>query len=456
MERIGVVGLSWRLGDPEALARFALPAEGRRERLAELAREVDAEELVHLATCNRVEVAFVTREGVPVEEYRRRLHAALGGGGEELPADRAWRAWAGEGAVEHLFLVAAGLDSARLGETEILGQVREALDEARAAGVVAWRLPLLLEEALKVGRRARRATGLDEGRTSLAEIGLDAVRARLGGRPAAQGRPGRVAVVGVSPMTERCARALAAEGCGVVVANRTLARAEALAAELGERAVALSLDDLRAAPPALDALVSATGAAGPVLARADLERLVAAAGSVRGPLVVDFATDPDVDPEACGALGLERLGMTEVIAEAERSREERLRQSGAARELVDEAVAGFGERIARRRADRSIAALRASYERTAATQVERLLEKHLADLDDERRELLRRFAGRLAAHFAHVPATGLRELAAAHGAQLVNEFFARADEALARDLDEALADREVFGAPFESDEEEVA
>lgn len=450
MERIGVVGLSWRQGGPEALARFTLPVEGRGERVAALAAEVDAEELVYLATCNRVEVVFVTREGVPVEEYRRRVHAALGAGEEPSAAERAWRAWAGEGAAEHVFLVAAGLDSARLGETEILGQLREALDLAREAGVASWRLPLLVEEALKLGRRARRATGLDEGRSSLAEIGLDAVRARL------DGRPGSVAVVGVSPMTERCARSLVAEGSEVLVANRTLARAEELVGELGPRARALSLEELRETPPHLDALVSATGAEGPVLRREELARLHAASRHLRGPLVVDFATDPDADPEACRALGIERLGMVEVLAEAERSREERLRQSGAARELVDEAVAGFGERIARRKADRSIAALRRGYERTAGDQVERLLAKHLADLDPERQDLLRRFAARLAAHFAHVPATGLRELAATHGADLVNEFFARADEALARELDEALDGEGVFGALLEDGEEEVA
>ena len=417
--------------------------------MAALRDQVDAEELVYLATCNRVEVVFVAREGVPVETYRRRLHAALDAG-SDLPAERAWRAWAGEGAAEHAFLVAAGLDSARLGETEILGQLREALDTAREAGTVSWRLPLLLEEALKLGRRARSETGLDEGRTSLAEIGLDAVRSRLAGRP------GRIAVLGVSPMTERCARELVAEGCEVLVANRTLARAEALAAELGERASALSLEALRGSPPPLDALLSATAAEGPVLGREELSSLLDAAGTALGPLLVDFATDADLDPEACAALGLERVGMAEVLAEAERTREERLLQSGAARELVDEAVAAFGERIARRKADRSIAALRRSYEQTAQTQVERLIRKHLGELDEERQEVLRRFAGRLASHFAHVPATGLRELAATHGAELVNEFFARADQALARSLDEALGDAEVFGALLSDDEEEVA
>ena len=133
-----------------------------------------------------------------------------------------------------------------------------------------------------------------------------------------------------------------------------------------------------------------------------------------------------------------------MIATAEGNRQERLRESGAARELVDRALERFGERIAKRTADQSIAALRASYETTARTQVEKLLGKHFPGLDDDRAELLRRFAERLAKHFAHVPATGLRELASAHGPGLVNEFFTHADAALARELEAALGDEHLF------------
>ena len=439
MQRIGVVGLNWRQGGPEALARFTLPAEGREARIAELARQVGAEELVYVATCNRVEVAFVTADGVPVAEYRRRLHEALGGPSDDDGAAlRELRAWEGEGAAEHVFLVATGLDSARLGETEIVGQVRDALEVARAAGLANWRLGLLFDEALKLAKRARSATGLGEGRTSLAEIGLDAIRARL------EGARGRVALIGVSPMTERCARELVGEGFDLVLVNRTRTRADALAAELGPRASATSLDAFRTAPPAVDAVVSATAAPGVLLGRDELARLFDAHGSVRGPLCVDFATDPDIDPEAAGGLGLERIGMDAMIATAEDNRQERLRESGAARELVDSALERFAERIAQRTADQSIAALRASYEATAHTQVEKLLSKHFPQLDDPRAELLRRFAERLAKHFAHVPATGLRELAAAHGPELVNEFFAHADAALARELDAALSDESLF------------
>jgi len=435
MESFGVVGLDWRRGGSSALARLTLPPEERARRLPELAAEIGVDELVYLATCNRVEVFVAGRDDVPLEEVRRRLHRVLGGEGE---ARRVLRAWQGEGAVEHLFLVACGLDSARLGETEILGQVREAFELARDLGLARERLGLLFEEALRVAKRARAATSISEGRTSLAEIGLERVRAALAGDDAA------VALVGITAMTERCARALAEDGRRLWIVNRSLGPARRLARGLGASARALALEDFRREPPAVGALITATGAPDSLFGPPELERLRAARGADRPLLCVDFATVPDVDPAAAAELGCERLGMDEVIAIAEENREHQLRKSGEARDLVDGAILRLGGKLARRRAERSIAALHESYVATARRQVELLLEKHFGDLDGERAELLRRFASRLAKHFAHLPTSGLRELAQEHGPQAVTRFFQHAEGELNRRLEEHLDEARVF------------
>jgi glutamyl-tRNA reductase len=437
MDRIGVVGLNWRRGGPRALAEFTLPAESRDAALRELARTIGAEELVYLATCNRVEAAFVTAAGVPVAEYRRRLYAALAGreaaAGE---AERLLRAWHGEGAAEHVFMVAAGLDSARLGETEIAGQVRAALELSRSLGLAGARLGLLFDEALKLAKRARLGTALGEGRLSLAEIGLDRVRARLARSP------GPVALIGISPMTERCARALVEEGAQVLLVNRTRERAEELARGLGTRAAALSLDDFRDDPPAVVAILSATSAPGPVLAVRELALL-----RERGaPLLVDFATDPDLDPSAAAELGLERFGMEAILAEAEHNRAQRLRESGEARDFIDRALVRLSGRLSQRRAEQAIGALHEAYLATARTHVEKLLATHFPELDAGRADLLRRFTERLARHFAHVPQSGLREIALAHGPALVQEFFAHAGAELTVRLDDLIDDSRLFAS----------
>src|SRR5262245_61690190 len=177
MNRIGVLGLSWRHVAPEQLAPWTLPPDERDERLPRLARELGLRELAYLATCHRVEVAFVAEPGVPLASYRPRLWRALRGrepaAGE---AERGLRAWGGEGAVEHLILVAAGLDSARVGETEIAAQVREAYDLARELGLAGPRLTRVFDEALRIARRVHALTAVGEGRVSLAEIAIASVR----------------------------------------------------------------------------------------------------------------------------------------------------------------------------------------------------------------------------------------------------------------------------------------
>jgi len=449
MDRIGVVGLDWRRGGPSALARFSLPAAERPQRIADLARAAGARELVYIATCNRVEIAFVTEAGAEVAQYRRRFFAELAGREPEAgEAERVLRAWAGEGAAEHLFLVAAGLDSARIGETEITGQVREAAELSRRLGLLGKRLGPLFVEAIKLARRARERTKLGQGRTSLAEIALDHVRGRLG-RAA-----GPVALLGVSAMTRRCGVSLAEEGTPLLVVNRSLEPARALCGELGGDSSAVALEEFRLSPPPLAALVSATGAPGTILGREELARIAGACGCEPLPLLVDLALPPDVDRAAARGLGFPRVGMEEILATAEESRGHRVLEVREARVLIDEALERIDRLMGQRSVDGAISALREQFQTTAHTQVEHLLRREFGELDPRRRDLLRRFASRLAAHFAHLPSTGLRELALAHGPEAIRPFFARAEGDLAQELDAVREAGDLFGSIADTSGEE--
>src|SRR5512140_925752 len=137
MHRIGVVGISWRHPRADVLSAFTIPREDRAARVPQLATSTGARELVYLATCNRVDVAFTIDNASPIASCRRQIFASLAGreprAGE---AEHTLRIWQGEGAAERLFLMTAGLDSARVGESEIVGQVRDAVDESRALGLL--------------------------------------------------------------------------------------------------------------------------------------------------------------------------------------------------------------------------------------------------------------------------------------------------------------------------------
>jgi glutamyl-tRNA reductase len=440
MDRLAAIGLSWRHDDLSRVALFTAPEERRGATARALAERLGAEELVYLATCNRVEIVFVPPRGMrPAEIAALRgpaFHVLSGRAPTPGETERTFRAWSGEGAVEHAFLVAAGLDSARLGETEITGQVRRAVELARAEGLVGRTLDALFEEALRLARRVRSETELGSGRTSLAELALEAVRDRL-----ARGR-GTVALVGVSPMTERAGLDLAAEGVELVVANRTLARAQELAARLAPHATAraCTLDELRAAPPALAALISATGAPDAVLGAAALERIAAAAPPGTRPLAVDLAVPPDVDPDAAARFGVERVGMDELTQRAAATRDSRQAAAADARLRVDEAL----DRWRRARAERALApvvtALQTHYQDTASAGLERLFRRELSGVGPAERAALERWVQALARRFAHLPAAGLREIAAEHGREAVESFLRRADADLARALEHGSAE----------------
>lgn len=403
LEHLGLVGVSWRQDGSEALAEFALHQEQAAAKLQDFARRMQLSELAYLATCNRVEIIFARSEHTPVQDLRRDAFQLLTGrAAAQGEAERRLRAWQGEGAAEHLFLTTAGLDSACVGETEIVGQVRYCQERALELGLCGPSLGLVFEEALRIAGRVRGGTKLAEGRVSLAEIAVQQLRERIARTP------GRIALIGVSPMTERAAVSLAQAGLDFTVVNRSADKAAALAAR--HRAQHMSLEAFRREPPAIEALLTATGAEEPILAQAALERLAARTPSGQPPLIVDMAVPADVDPALCDKLAIPRVGMDEIVRRAEHNRAARLMEAAPAREQVDQALDQLQDRFTERYYGPLFGALQQRYRRTAQEGVKRLLKKDLQGLGDAERAAIETWVEVLARRFAHIPCLGLRGL----------------------------------------------
>lgn len=423
METLGIVGVSFRRDGGEVVSRFTVPKDERVERLPALARAVDAEELLYLATCNRVEVVFKGRPGVAFEAYRRRIFRALSGNEPEPgEAERTFRAWAGEGAVEHLFLVAVGLDSAQVGEQEIRAQMREALKSARTAGVVGPLIDQAVTEALRLGAEVH-GTVQAEGRgTSLADVACDSLVARI------RRTPGTVCLIGVSPMTIRAAHNLVQTGIEVLLVNRSREKA----ADLVDRLMLdfQTLEEYREQPRSAEAVLSATGSPEAILGCAELERIVARTPSGEPPLVIDMAVPPDIDPSAAHRLGVERLGMDDITTEAEASRNRRLIDLAPAREMVDRRLEKFCRQLTEKAMAPVIARLNRRYRQTAVEGLDRLFRKQLGGLDGADREIITQWAEVMARRFAHIPTMGIRALATDYGAPAVRTFLQASGEDL--------------------------
>jgi len=413
MHQIGVVGLSYRHAAVGEVARFAVPRAEVAARLPALRTSLKASEVLYLGTCNRVEVVYSTDDGAPAGDARREVFQILTGREPEPgEAARILRAWTGEAAVEHLFIVACGLDSAQTGEQEIAAQLRLAWEDSRAAHTCGAVLDRLVGEALKMAREVRRlSAGLRA--PSLADLAADQVLQHLGGRG------GRVALVGVSAMTRRCAAILREAGVALLVVNRTLASAEELAASVCAEAV--PLERFRAQPPPLEALVLAAGGGEAVLDGACLGRLRGSAQ--RALLLVDLGVPPNVAPAAAAHAGLARTGMDQLIETAQSRRLAQLMRLAPVRAAIDERLARLRTELALRAIGPRLAQLRAAFEQIAAAEVERALKGELRTLDARERGQLERLAGTVAHRLAHLPLAGLRAAAAHAGSDAVEAFF---------------------------------
>jgi len=358
-----------------------------------LARE-GVSEAFALQTCNRVEAYVVTDD---VGDGRRALadFAPDVREGAVVTMDH-------EESLRHLMRVAAGLESIVLGEDQILGQFRSAIETARAAGGIGHLLDDALTKALHVGERARTETGINEGVVSLGSAAVELAGERLDVSAAT------ALVVGAGEMGRVTANALASASVDeLLVANRTRSRAEHLAREVGVPARAVDLGDAPDAAATADLVVAATGSSSCVLDAADL----ADAGET---LVIDLAQPRDVDPSA--AL-LDRVVLKDIDAlesVTESTREARREAATAVESMIDEELDRLVESFKRRRADEAISAMYEGAERVKAREVDTALAKLDAqgELTDAQRETVEALADALVGQLLASPTRSLREAAA--------------------------------------------
>src|SRR5215469_4412848 len=414
MHQIGVVGLSYRHAGIDDVARLSIPKGDLESRLRSLRETLQVAELLYLGTCNRVELVFATHDGESAGDLREpALEQLTGRRSTPGQASRLLRAWAGESALEHVLLLACGLDSAQAGEHEIAAQLRAAWETARAAGTSGPMLDRLMGEALGLANRVRKLQA-DTRPPSLADLAAARVLEHLGGGS------GAVALIGVSPMTRRCGLALHRAGVPLLIVNRSLAPAAELAARVSGRAV--PLEQFRAQPEAVAALVLAAGGGEPILDGRTLQLLAAH----NTPLAIDFGVPPNVDPDQAHGAGVIRIGMGELVQEVQEQRTTELLRLAPVRAAVDAQLARLREEMATRAIGPKLAGLRDAFERIAADELERALAAELRGLTADQREAMEQLTSRLARRLAHLPIAGMRAAASHASPEVMDAFFREA------------------------------
>ncbi|HEY6758709.1 MAG TPA: glutamyl-tRNA reductase [Baekduia sp.] len=288
------------------------------------------EQAAILSTCNRVEVYGAAPS--PPASAALASFLARRRGVDRFELARALYVRRGDRVLCHLAATAAGMHSLVLGEAQIQGQVRGALDAALAAGTAGPELRRLFESAIAAARRVRADTGVGRGATSVPHAGVALVRARLGTL-----RDASVLLIGTGDAAELTARHVAKRGGprALVVLGRDVARAERFARRHGGRA--LGADRLGEALARADVVFSARGSERPVVRRADVERALAAGRrrSADAPLqLVDLAVPRDVEPAVGRLAGVELHTVDDLRRVVARNLSQRGDHLPAAREIV--------------------------------------------------------------------------------------------------------------------------
>jgi len=306
--------------------------------------------------------------------------------------------------VAHAFTVACGLDSMAVGESQILGQMRDALGGAQEAGQVGESLNSLLQQALRVGKRAHTETDIDQHSVSLVQIALEQSRDVLGPLDLRS-----AAVVGAGGMSGLAAATTRREGIGsLTIVNRTFERAERLAAATsGEARPWSDLGDVLAAS---DLVITCTGAVGHVIT-ADLLEASAVRRSGRAQVVVDLALPRDVEPAVTWSARIPSVTLVDLqgLGQLLEGRADTT-QVGQVRELVTGEVADYLTRRMEKSVAPTVAALRARAAALVSAEMERL-DQRLPELDAATRAEIAHAVHRIVEKLLHTPTRRVKEFA---------------------------------------------
>ncbi|MGZ5006014.1 MAG: glutamyl-tRNA reductase [Chthoniobacterales bacterium] len=324
MMNLFCVGLSHHTANVETRERYACNGEVA----SDLRDRIGCAEALVLSTCNRVEVYGVCEERIESAAIVGRLYA-------EVNDPTAFYRYDSDECVQHLFRVASGLDSMVVGETEVLGQVKQAYETARNSGGAGPLLHRLFQRAFRVAKQVRTQTDITRGAVSIVSVAVELASKIFGELNAC-----KVLVVGAGDTSERTARALVKRGVtDLRVTNRSHERAANLAASVGGRAVAFHQWEEQCRE--VDILISSTAADEPLLTRENLAPMLDARWD-RPLFIIDIAVPRDVAPDVNDMQGVYLYDIDSLRSIADQSLALRREQVAAGEEIIAGHVIEFG------------------------------------------------------------------------------------------------------------------
>lgn len=408
-----VLGLNHRTAPIEIREKFSISKDALRRGLENLDSYEGLSEAVILSTCNRSEIYAVMVEDCEPSIYQF-LNDLIGG-----VVDKEFLYEFDDAAcVEHLFEVAAGLDSLVLGEGQILSQVKEAYTTAKAAQSTSTILNTLFNRAIAAGKKVRTETKIAYNSVSVSSAAVDLASKKFGGLE------GRSALIfGAGKMAQLTAQHLLSHGLKkIFVANHHLERAEDMASKIGGQAVAW--EDAFTGAAHVDIIITSTGAPHYVVKPWQTQQLMTRRNG-RGIFFIDIAVPRDVDPEVGKIKGVTLYNIDDLESVVEKNLEARRQEALIAKKIIVEDVAAVMERFKYLNFQPLMANLSERAEQIRLRELRRVASK-LSDLDDDERKIIDQMTRRIVRKLLRMP---MMKLNASAGTDAEN-FYTEALKAL--------------------------
>ncbi|AUS28150.1 glutamyl-tRNA reductase [Paenibacillus polymyxa] len=399
---IVVVGLNYRTAPVEVRERFTFAEQDLPKALEQLKLTKSVLEGVVVATCNRTEIYVVVDRlhmcgyfirsfmeqwfGIPRDQFTQHLYI-----------------YEDEQAIRHLFRVTCGLDSMVIGETQILGQVKNAFLQAQSQKITATWFNMLFKQAVTLGKRAHSETSIGESAVSVSYAAVE-----LGKRIFGMFTDKKVLILGAGKMSELTVKHLYSGGAAeVIVANRTLSRAEDLASKFNGTPVTMEEGINRLAD--VDIVISSTGAQGYILDRNRVEASMKRRQS-RPLFMIDIAVPRDLDPAIGELQNVFLYDIDDLEGIVESNLEMRRTEAAKIEHMIEDELSEFYQWLKTMGVRPVIRALQEKSESIHQDTLESLYNK-LPELDERQRKVISRLTKSMLNQMMHDPINRVKELA---------------------------------------------
>ena len=408
-----VVGMSHQSAPVALLEKLSMDETVQNDTCRAMVSAGSLSEAMIISTCNRLEVYTVTNSfHTGVQDVVRNL-AEVSGVEEEKLRSYLYVRYA-DAAAEHLMMVTSGLDSMVVGEQQIIGQVRTAYQFASEQGTVGPRIHALAQSALRTGKRVHSETEIDEVGSSMVSFAFDQALSRMG-REELAGK--RVLILGAGAMASLAATHAGRLGAHLIIANRTIARAERVAQHAHEAGVYADVIEFSERAQALrdvDVAISATGAQGFTITAADVERYHVADREL---MLVDLSLPRDIDDAVAEAEGVDLVNIERLsnsLQAADTDLAAGTSPHAQARRIVSEELEAYASEQRVRDVVPAVSALRKRAANLVQCEVARMEQKH-PELDERQMGDINRALKRVADKLLHEPTVRAKQLAANSG-----------------------------------------